>query len=337
MRVGLACVVVSVLIGCGSPNRPAVVGDDGDDQPKLDAGIDADSGLQPPATGSGFQLQSPQIDIQPGKDLTFCYYLDLPNAADAEIQKWESQLSDGVEGVVLYVTPTEMKTAGTLTTDGCGYKSLKGQRWAYQSQTARDAMVFPANDGAGHPVGFPIVANQPAYLQIHLVNPGTEILHTQVKINGSTYPDSATVTEAGPYVTYDTAISIPPGSTASPSTAAVMRSCRAPAGSQFFTMSTHTYRHGSRTQVTDTPTAGAATTLFEGTNWLKPNDISMIPASFYTFSGKLTIRCEYTSTESATIVSGDDASKNEICTAVGYYFPSPGGVGTYCEDGILAN
>jgi len=335
MRVGLACVVVSVLIGCGGSNHPAVIGDDGDDQPKIDAGIDADLGLQPPTLG--FQFQSPTIDVKPGTDKTYCYYLDLPNTADAKIQKWESELTPNVEGVVLYVTPNETKTPGTLITDGCGYKSAKGQLWVYQTQTARDAMTFPANDGTGHPVGFPIIASQPAYLQIHIVNSGAEVIHEHVKINGNIYPDSVMVTEAGPYITYDTGISIPPGSAASPSTAVATRTCRVPAGSKFFSMSTHTFRHGSRTQVTDTPTAGATTTLFEGTNWLKPNDVSMIPATFYTFSGKLTIRCEYTNTESATIVSGDDASQNEMCVAVGYYFPSLGGVGTYCEDGILAN
>jgi len=333
MRFGLACVLVSV-IGCGGSHSTLQPGGDdgGDDQP-IDAGIDADLGLQPPTMG--FQLKSHVIDVQPGEDKTWCDYMLLPNADVVEIQKWESELTEGVQGVVLYTTSTEMKSAGSLSSDGCGYTSSRAPIWAYQTQERRAEMAFPANDGNGRPIGVPLRARQPAYLQIHVVNTGTEVLHAQVTINGNTYPAGMQVTEAAPYVAYLDGFTIPGGTEAAPSTQSITKACRLPTDVKFISMSTHTFRHGAGTMVTDTPTAGAATTLFQGTDWKKPNDVSMIPATFYSFAGKLTFSCQYANTEGRTINTGDNAATDEMCLAVGFYFPSPGGQGGFCLNGVI--
>jgi hypothetical protein len=52
------------LLACGSPNPG------GDDD-----GVTPDSGDPPPT--DGFRIVSPDVDIQPGQEITYCYYPTL--------------------------------------------------------------------------------------------------------------------------------------------------------------------------------------------------------------------------------------------------------------------
>jgi len=58
--------------------------------------------------------------------------------------------------------------------------------------------------------------------------------------------------------------------------------------------------------------------------------------AFYAFtSGKLTYQCEYLNPNTYEIKTGDSAATDEMCMAVGYYFPAPTGQGHFCLNDFM--
>ena len=91
-----------------------------------------------------------------------------------------------------------------------------------------------------------------------------------------------------------------------------------PAGSKFFALSTHSHKFTTRTEVKD----GNAM-VFESTNWDHPGSATWSAEPYFTFSsGRLSYRCEYNNTTGNTVGEGDSAQTDEMCMAVGYFFPS---------------
>lgn len=182
----LALVLVLPFIACGPP---AHVDDPPDAQPDADAG----PGLPPPA--HGFQIVSPTIDIPPGVEVTYCYYFRTPNTSDLSIKQWASHMTAGSHHMILYLTPTEQQTPGTLSTSLCGISSgTTGPVWTYSAQTADAEAQLPADDGTGIPVGQPIRAGQPGFLQMHYLNATDSVIHAHVVLNAYAYDDGVQVT-----------------------------------------------------------------------------------------------------------------------------------------------
>src|ERR1700759_5576719 len=101
----IAFVLVTTLAGCGA--------DGGLPDTTPDAPTDSGDGtLMPPPRG--FQIVSPTIDINPGVDVTYCYYFETPNTSDMAIKKWASHLTPGGRDMILFLTPPDPTKTGTL-------------------------------------------------------------------------------------------------------------------------------------------------------------------------------------------------------------------------------
>ena len=87
---------------------------------------------------------------------------------------------------------------------------------------------------------------------------------------------------------------------------------------KFFTVSTHAHKRATHTQVND-----GATIVFQSDNWEHPGAADWRANPNYTFSsGTLTYRCDYTNDTANTVRTGDSAATDEMCMAVGYFFPA---------------
>ncbi len=76
--------------------------------------------------------------------------------------------------------------------------------------------------------------------------------------------------------------------------------------------------------------------VFESTDWEHPGAMSWNGAPFFSFaSNKLTYHCDYLNPTNSVIMDGPSAATNEMCMAIGYFFPSPGGTGHFCLDSAL--
>lgn len=332
MRSSTFVLVTTLIIG-GGVGGGCSVGPAGTPRDQPDAGTAPPTDASPPVPPT-FQLVSPTVDIDPGHEITYCYYFHTPNTVELAIKKWASHMTPGVHDMVVYLTSSDLQTAGSLSTDKCGFIANGiGPVWAYSAQNPEDAVVLPADDGTGMPVGLPLRAAHAGFLQMHFVNTTTAVLHAHVELDGYAYASGVQVTPAGSFYTYSTKIDLPPGSAAAPTTGIVNGKCDVAPGSKFYLVSAHTHRQGVHTFVKDDTAM-----VFDSTSWDHPVPATFPTSPFYTFaSGKLSWQCEYVNPNSYRIQSGDNAATAETCMAVGYFFPSPGGAGAFCLDSAMVN
>ncbi|HEX7842755.1 MAG TPA: hypothetical protein VF469_35020 [Kofleriaceae bacterium] len=313
----LAFVLLTLVVACSSPAKPADL---------VDAG--------PPE--HGFRIVSPSIDISPGGDFTYCYYFHTPNTSDMAIQRWVSHMTAGSQFMIVYITPADLQTPGTLSTTNCGLANTSiGPVMAYAAVSADAEIKLPADDGEGNAIGQMIGPNQSGFIQMHYLNTTSAVIHAHVELDAYAYPDGTSVIPAGPFVTFNRAINLPSGSAASPTTDVVNGTCKVLTDSgkipRFFLLTTHTYKQGVHTFIKD-----GDTTLFDSTSWAAPGDKHWDTPPFYTFaSGNLTYQCEYSNPNNYSIAVGDSAATDETCMVIGYYFPSPSGTGHFCLNSAM--
>lgn len=294
----------------------------------VDAGtIDAGS-LPPPE--HGFQIRTPVVDIAPGREVTFCYYFRAPNTTPLSIKKWASRMTTGTHHIVLYLTPTDLKDPGSLLTEQCGFgMGGTGAVWTYAAQSVDAEAVLPADDGTGLPVGQSIRAEQSGFLQMHYYNASDDVIHAHVELNGYAHDDGVQVTAAAPFITYNNRISLGSGSPTNPTSASVSGSCSVLEGSKrlnFYLLSTHSHKQSVHTYIRD-----GTTVVFESTSWEHPGERTWPSAPFFSFaSDKLSYQCDYLNPTNRTITTGDSAELEEMCLAIGYYFPAASSAGHFC-------
>lgn len=265
-------------------------------------------GSELPAPEHGFQISSPLLELRPGTESTYCYYFRMPNTETVGVKQWRSLMTPGSHHMILYFTSTELAPEGTLTSKGCG--GGLGV-WAYAAQTPEQTFTMPPQ------VGMTVEAGQPAFLQMHYLNATDHPRQVRVNLNAETYAAAETYTPASAYVTYNSNISVPPGTPAAPGTASAGGLCTVSPDAKFFSLSTHVHKQGTRTQVLD-----GATMVFEATDWEHPG-ARTFEAPYYSFgSGGLNYRCEYKNPTSRVIADGDSAELDEMCMAIGYFFPA---------------
>jgi len=321
MRSSLAFVLVTTLAGCSSSQGMV------NEQPDAPSGGDAGS------PGPGFQIVSPTVDVNPGADTTYCYYFHTPNTSDLNIKKWASHMTDGSHDLIVYLTPTDLQPPPTLSATMCGLAGDgPGPVWTYSAQSPDYEAPLPADDGNGMPVGQQIKAGQSGFLQMHFLNTTNAVLHVHVELDAYAYDDGVQVTQAAPFFTLSTMINLP-AAAPNPTMGMVNGDCDVASDAKFFLMTTYTHKQGVHTFVKD-----GATTVFDSRNWELPGAQRWSTTPFFSFaSGKLTYQCEYVNPNSYRIKYGDSVTTQEMCMAMGYYFPATDSTGHMCLDSVMLN
>ncbi len=309
----LACFLGSaVLVACGGGGGGPSGGDDVQQMP--------DSGtIDPPARG--FQIVTPDIDIMPLQEITYCYYFRTPNTEPMAIDKWESVMTPGSHHLIMFTTGTTDKMPpGTISTSGCGFGSVAQNppNWVYSAQTPTASMQLPSDDGAGKPLAIDIPANSAGFVQLHYFNAGDQPIKAHATINAVALDAGAAYTKTAAFVTYNSQISIPAGSTNYPQSQTIATSAFGfPQGAKFWLMSTHAHKQAIKTEIID-----GTNSVFSSTDWEHPGAQTWMTSPFYTFTSGVTYKCTYNNPTNRTITSGDSAATDEMCMASGYYFPA---------------
>lgn len=167
---------------------------------------------------------------------------------------------------------------------------------------------------------------------MHFINPGTDVLYPKVKLNILLAQNVQY--QSSPMVSFNTQITIPPASAdGTPGTQTVSGKCTVPAGSQFFTMSTHTHKHataaviqyvsadGSTQEVVHTGAASSYPPMQApntGSDWEHPGVAEWNAPNFLTVQNGDSFKysCTYENTRSTVITVGETAASNEMCMAV---------------------
>ena len=109
--MSLAAVPLLTLAACG--------GDSGSgDNAGPDAGLDLDAATSP----NTLRIVTPDVVIEPGQEITYCYYFDMPNTEAVAIKRWASTMSQGSHHLILYFSDQAAQPAGTL--GACGGQAI---------------------------------------------------------------------------------------------------------------------------------------------------------------------------------------------------------------------
>jgi hypothetical protein len=324
---GMKCTLLVVaLAACGTDHAQPT-----QDQPDAGNAAPDASGyvdLAPPA--QGFQIKTPDIQIMPGQEITYCYYFHTPNTTPTVVKSWQSRMTPGSHHMILYLSGTADQPDGTLDpTGGCGVGASGNLSdlpvWTYLAQTPDNTNEMPSDDGNGLPVGMLIPVGQPAVMQMHYLNSSDDMITVHVTLNGNAYDPNTQYTPAAAFVTYNTKIDIPAGVGM---TASASGQCAVPSTQKFFTMTTHSHKQSVETMVTD-----GSSMILDSLDW-EHATVDSWNAPFYTFaSGKLGYQCNYVNQGNAEIKAGPSAQTNEMCMAVGYNFPAT--KATFCVNSLV--
>lgn len=299
------------LIGCGSSSSsgPDAASNGGPDARPASA-------RDLPVPAEGFQIFTPDIEIAAGQEVTY-RYITRYQGPEVGVKRWQSKMAQGSHHAILYFQPSTQVPDGTVEEGACLGAGIP--QWMYSTQTPDNEAVMPSGVGMTVPTGTVMC------VEMHYLNASDASIFGGVTINGEAYPQGTTYQRAAAYVTYNTQINIPPMSAGEAG-----GSCAVPSGAKFFGLSTHVHKQGTLTRVRD----GAAT-LFESTDWEHPGTVNWGEPTFYEFSGTLDYHCSYQNNTTRTVTEGNSAEFDEMCMAVGYFFPATGP--KFCINSDLIN
>src|ERR1043165_8510289 len=118
-----AIALAITFAACSSP-PPGPSGE----QPDAGGGGGSDPDAAVPTDGSAapapaFRITTPDVPLNPGDEVTFCYYFQTPNTAELSIKRWASHMSPGSHDLVAFLTPTMLQHPGTMSTEACGFSA----------------------------------------------------------------------------------------------------------------------------------------------------------------------------------------------------------------------
>jgi hypothetical protein len=267
------------------------------------------SDLAPPAAADGFQfvLKAGQVTIQPNTEAYYCYYNTIPGNATINVGAFQSWMSTGASHHFITYEASGAGTNGSVAQ--CA--GVAG-RWVYATSVSGQIIELKMPDN----VGLSMSAGTQLIMNMHFVNPNSTPATPTVKLN-VLYAKNVQY-QAGTMISFNASINVPPGGMQT-----VTGSCSAPVGSKFFAVTSHTHKHATDTKV-NFVSGGKVQNIVNTTDWESPDVGLFYAPSFLTVNSgdSFTYSCAYSNTSSQTVTVGETAAFNEMCMAIGYYFPA---------------
>jgi hypothetical protein len=277
-------------------------------------------GFEPP----GFAVRTPDFEVAPGSEGTWCYYFRLANTDALAIRRLTSTMSSGIHHLVLFTSEQEIQPPGSLTQGPCAGGG-EVPDWNYATQDLEGVLDLPDDDGSGKPLAIEFAPQQPAFLEMHVVNASSKAITASSSLAAEALAPGLDYTRTATYLTTNINLSIPPFAVGY----TVEETCPTPDGATFWWLTTHTHRFASLAEVRD-----GDVSLVESTDWEHPEVATFpLPAGHVFASGGLTYRCTYDNPTAAPITYGESELLDENCIAIGYFFPADQGA-RYCVNNI---
>lgn len=287
-------------------------------------GTDAEQDV--PVEQAAFQIQSTDLTIQPGEEVTKCFYFHTPNTTQVNVNKWVSDMTPGSHHMIWFTNFGTQPDDGTI--DDCSFDNAFPIP-TFVTQTEHSEIDFPT-DEAGVQLAQRVLPNTAGFFQMHYLNSTDSVLTVNVQLSAYALPDGKPFTRTDLFFTYNNDIAIPPhatGYTVSATCPSKPDQIAEMQGARFWQMSTHAHKQMMQAHIHD-----GATMVLESDDWEHPTSKQWTAPDFMTFtSGQLTWDCVYDNTGTnadSTIRAGQSAKTNEMCMAGGYYFPIIGAYGT---------
>jgi hypothetical protein len=281
----------------------------------------AGSDLVAPSADQGFQIETPDnaIAVAPSQEAFLCFYKTLPISSTVNIGKLQSWMTpQSSHHFIAYKVGGGGLLGGSAQPDGTLQSCLfGGGTWLYATSVPGEIIEMKMPDG----VGLPFDSGTQVMLNMHFINPASTPAHPQVKMNFM-YAQNVQY-QAAAMVSFNTQINVPPATAGGPGTQTVSGTCTAPAGANFFVMTSHTHKRATLTEV-NYVTGGQTTNLVHTTDWEHPDVAVWNGPGFLTVQpgDSFTYSCSYANTGTAAVTVGETAASNEMCMAIAYYFPA---------------
>ncbi|MEO8275765.1 MAG: hypothetical protein ABI639_06065 [Thermoanaerobaculia bacterium] len=270
-----------------------------------------------------FQVASPEVSINPGQEITYCYYFRTPNEATRGIHRFVLELGSVVHDAAVFATynsiqvPTDRQTPGTMSAVDCGFEDTAATgtvaNWVFGAHHSGDELVIPADDGTGTPLAMEIVADQPMFMRIHFINPTGSAIANTVTLTAQGLADAVAYTRTESYLAYNDSFSIGAGMTGT-----ATGGCDTPIPAHFWWLSTETHQFATEAKLKD-----GASVLVTTSNWQSPAIATFAAPAFLDFASlQVTYTCNYSNTTGGSLTPGNSPTANENCIAIGYFFPA---------------
>lgn len=284
--------------------------------------------LPPPA--QGFQIKSPEIEIDPGQNVPYCYFFRTPNDVPLAIKRFSSSMRDVNRQLIVFTTttqaglPVDVAPPGTVSTIDCNvigsFNAIP--HWLYETTAKNGELALPDDDGAGHPLALEIPPNSSGFLLMHHHNTTAQPQKGQVTVNFEAL-DSPVYTRTETFMSTSGLIAVPPYT----SNKVESRTCDVPAGAKFWSLTTHTHKFAKRASVQENTDV-----LVDTTDWTNPDAATWPAPPFFSFAtNRMTTACTYDNPNGYTLRTGGSYQSEEQCVAVGYFFPATKPL--MCRDG----
>jgi hypothetical protein len=270
------------------------------------------SDLAPPDASEGFQITSPaSISVSPGDEQFWCYYKTIPGTGEVDVGGFRSWMTVQASHHFITFHSSTPGTDGNLVS--CPFGSGD---WVYATSKSGEVIGMDLPDG----VGLPFQAGTQLVMNMHLINTGTDVVKPVVKLNVLFAKNMKQKAAAVYSLAANAQINVAPMATGT-----VRGSCSATAGSKFFLWTTHSHKFTTEDDV-NLVRGGQTTNLVKTTDWENPGTKVWGPPDFLTVQAgdSFTYSCTYKNTLTRQLTFGETAAYNEMCLAIGYYFPAGG-------------
>lgn len=261
-------------------------------------------------------LKTTPFVIEPGAEVFKCFYTTLSVDTETAVARFESTMTRGSHHLILFGLDKPGAPDGTLA--DCNLRPTGGGAIPmplYVAQEPHQEAAFPAG------VAMPLKAKQPVAVQMHYLNAGVSPVSAEVEIKFHALPAGTKFDRAGVFASFHNKISVPARGTQT-----VTGRCQVPSDVRFISLTTHSHRHTTRAVAgrTAPDESSVPQLLVETLDYERP-PITKFPSPFLDLGGdKIFYSCEYRNDTDQTVTVGDSAVNEEMCMAVGYYFPAAG-------------
>jgi hypothetical protein len=270
--------------------------------------------LAAPDSADGFQfvLKSGMVNIPPNTEAYYCYYKTIPGNAAIQVGAFQSWMSTGASHHFITYQSTGGMADGTVVQ--CAGVAGK---WVYATSVSGQVIELKMPDN----VGLSMSAGTQLIMNMHFINPNTTTISPVVKLN-VLYAKNVQY-QAATMISFNAGINVPAATALGPGQQTVRGTCTAPVGSKFFAVTSHTHKHATETLV-NFVSGGKTENVVDTTDWESPDVGLFYAPNFLTVKqgDSFTYSCAYSNTTSSPVLVGETAASNEMCMAIGYYFPA---------------
>ena len=289
--------------GDGRPNMDGAI-----EQPANDTTDAIDPAVSPLAPDQGFQVSTPQVQLPPGAERTFCFHTEVPSDTPVSVARFEFTMSPGCHHLMVFALGTDTAASGTLDTHACNCEGAP----LYISANLSSELRMP--DG----VAFPLAARTRLLLETHCFNTDGARERAASATLTAEYAQGS-FEHAGMFSGFSTAIAVPAHAMQT-----VSGRCQLRSDLKIFGMSIHTHSHATFAGIELVATDEQRNDLVQSTDWEHPMFRSwQAPYFFKLFPGEqLQYTCKYNNPGDSTVLVGSSHDTNDMCIPIALYFPA---------------